>query len=148
MWHWALGIFPVETDVDESDQEERPPEDDVGQGDDDEHLDVLDSLLLELYHVTLHLLELGRGHLGVLQLNIYNIINIPQLSPVCPNRRWQTLYFLKSGKTLKSNNNNENKDIQWATGQLYQKTREQEALFILSFIPSDIISLSHYISTN
>ena len=50
MGNWTFCIFPVEADVDECDEEERAPEDDVGQGDDDEHLDVLDPLLLELYH--------------------------------------------------------------------------------------------------
>ena len=66
MGNWTFGIFPVEADVDECDEEERAPEDDVGEGDDDEHLHVLDPLLLELDHVRLQLEELTRRHMNQL----------------------------------------------------------------------------------
>ena len=66
MGNWTFCIFPVEADVDECDEEERAPEDDVGQGDDDEHLHVLDPLLLELDHVRLQLEELTRRHMNQL----------------------------------------------------------------------------------
>ena len=61
MWDRTLGRLPVQADVNESDHKERPPEDDVGESDDDEHLDVSDSLLLELYHQVLKVLYFRWG---------------------------------------------------------------------------------------
>ena len=66
MGNWTFCIFPVEADVDECDEEERAPEDNVGEGDDDEHLHVLDPLLLELDHVRLQLEELTGRHMNQL----------------------------------------------------------------------------------
>ena len=52
----------MQADVNEGDYEQGTPEDDVGQSYDDEHLDVLDTLLLELYHAALYLIQLCRGY--------------------------------------------------------------------------------------
>ena len=46
MSHRLLGVHPLPAPVEESDEEERPPEDEVGHGDDQEHLDPGHSLLL------------------------------------------------------------------------------------------------------
>ena len=75
MGYWTFCIFPVEADVDECDEEERAPKDDVGEGDDDEHLHVLDPLLLELDHVRLQLEELTRRHMNQL-LKIHSTLKM------------------------------------------------------------------------
>ena len=46
MSHRLLGVHPLPAPVEESDEEERPPEDEVGHGDDEEHLDPGHTLLL------------------------------------------------------------------------------------------------------
>ena len=51
----TLGRLPVQTNVNESDHKERTPEYDIGQSDDDEHLHMSNSLLLELDHEVLKL---------------------------------------------------------------------------------------------
>ena len=59
----TLGRLPVQTNVNESDHKERTPEYDIGQSDDDEHLHMSNSLLLELNHEILELVKLGCGNL-------------------------------------------------------------------------------------
>ena len=44
--HGLLGVHPLPAPVEESHQEERPPEDEIGDGDDEEHLDPGHALLL------------------------------------------------------------------------------------------------------
>ena len=46
MSHGLLSVNPLPAPVEESDQEERPPEDEVSHRDDEEHLDPRHSLLL------------------------------------------------------------------------------------------------------
>ena len=44
--HGLLGVYPLPAPVEESHQEERSPEDEIGNGDDEEHLDPGHALLL------------------------------------------------------------------------------------------------------
>ena len=71
MSHRLLGVHPLPAPVEESDKEERPPEDEVGHGDDEEHLDPRHSLLL-------HPLDVGTnpvrgGQTSFLRFNKYII---------------------------------------------------------------------------
>ena len=63
MRHRLLGGLPVVAVVGQGDHEQGAPEDQVGHGDHDEHLDPGDALGLQLPDVGLQLDALGRGDL-------------------------------------------------------------------------------------
>ena len=65
-----LGIFPLPAPVDEGDGEERPPEEDVGEGDDEEDPHLAGSVPAQPArqvgnHPGLAILDLQCGHLDV-----------------------------------------------------------------------------------
>ena len=65
MSHRLLGVHPLPAPVEESDEEERPPEDEVGHSDDEEHLDPGHPLPLHPLDVLLDVA--GGWHGGLLQ---------------------------------------------------------------------------------
>ena len=78
MTHRVLGLLPVAGVVDQSDQEEGSPEDEIGGGDDHVHLDPGDALRLQVPDVLLDLHTL-RGTDGEQVLTVLGYRDIGNL---------------------------------------------------------------------